>query len=187
MSTCLAWRSRWSWARALAVAGHVAWVGLAGCAPSLNWREVAVPGPGLAALFPCRPVGLARAVPLAGRTVTLSLQSCEADGGTYAVASGDVGEPASVAAVLRALREATTRNLAAGTDIRAEPWTLAGVTPQADAGRWRLGGKRPDGQPVRADTAVFSRGTWVVQATVIGPSLGEAMTQPFFEGLRFTP
>lgn len=165
----------------------LAWAGLASCVPSLNWREVVVPGPELTALFPCRPVSLARPVPLAGRTVNLNLQSCEADGSTYAVASGEIGDPAAVAETLRALRDATSRNLAAGTDFRPEAWALAGATPQPEAGRWRVGGHRPDGQPLHADTAVFSRGTWVVQVTVIGPSLSDARTQPFFEGLRFAP
>lgn len=160
---------------------------VSGCVPSLNWREVAVPGPQLTALFPCRPVSLARPVLLAGRTVTLALHSCEAGGSTYAVAASEIPDPAGVAAALRALREATSRNLAAGADLRPEAWSLAGTTPQAEAGRWRLGGRRPDGQPLYADTAVFARGIWVVQATVIGPSLSDAKTQPFFEGLRFAP
>lgn len=146
-----------------------------------------MPGPELTALFPCRPVSLARPVPLAGRTVTLTLQSCEADGSTYAVASGDIGDPAGVAETLRALREATSRNLASRTESRSEGWAVAGATPQAEAGRWRFGGHRPAGQPLHADTAVFARGTWVAQATVIGPSLSDVQTQPFFEGLRFAP
>src|SRR5262245_60104525 len=36
------------------------------CSPALDWRETRLQGPGLLALFPCRPVAQSRQIELAG-------------------------------------------------------------------------------------------------------------------------
>jgi hypothetical protein len=68
---------------------------VAGCSPALDWRETRLKGPGLEATFPCRPVGQARQVELAGRLVAMQLDGCEAGGRTFAVGWADVGDPAA--------------------------------------------------------------------------------------------
>jgi hypothetical protein len=41
---------------------------------------------------------------------------------------------------------------------------------------------------MQMDTALFARGTWVIQASVIGAaSRSDLSSEPFFEGLRFAP
>jgi hypothetical protein len=157
-----------------------------GCAPALDWREARIDGPGLLALFPCRPVAQTRQVALAGQRVSMQLHGCETSGRTFAVVLADMGEPAAVAPALQALRQAS-QDKTGGAALTAVDWPAPpGATPQVDAGRWRLA-LPPDGKASRLDTALFARGTWVVQATVIGPPDDDELNAPFFEGLRFAP
>lgn len=159
-----------------------------GCAPALDWREARIDGSGLLALFPCRPVAQTRQVALAGRQVSMQLHGCETGGRTFAVVLADMGEPAAVAPALQALRQASQdKTGGAALTARAVDWPAPpGATPQVAAGRWRLA-LPPDGKASRLDTALFARGTWVVQATVIGPQGNDEVDAPFFEGLRFAP
>ena len=169
----------------LAGATFLSW--MAACSPTLDWRETRLEA-SLVALFPCRPVGQSRQLVLAGVPVAMSLQACEAGGNTYAVGLADVRDPAMVGPALLALREASTGKLSGAAEPAASnAWSVGGMTPQAAAGRWRLGGQRPDGSPLAMETAVFARGTWVVQASVIGGKPQAQAVSPFFEGLRFQP
>jgi hypothetical protein len=160
---------------------------LSGCAPALDWREVRLEGPGLVATFPCRPVGQTRRLALAGTSVSMSLQACEAAGRTFAVALADMGDPAAVDGGLKALRDASLAKSGEASLPSATDWAIDGMTPQPAAGRWQLSQRRPDGGALLLDTAVFARGTWVIQASVIGETAGQAASTPFFEGLRLAP
>lgn len=165
-------------------------VALAACSPALDWRETPVEGPGLTAAFPCRPIGQRREVVLADVSVQMRLQACEVSGGTFAISVVDVGDPARIAGVMGALRQSTLGKMPAASQAAASAmvgWSVAGSTPQPGAGRWQSWGQRPDRSPLSLDTAVFSRGTWVVQATVISAKPDVEVSGPFFEGLRFAP
>jgi len=173
-----------------AAAWAVAFASLAvsGCSPALNWREVRLEGPGLAAMFPCRPVAQTRDVVLAGHALSPRLDACESDGGTYAVMAVDVRDPSEVGAVLKSLRDASLAKLGSpqGASAASAAWQVEGMTPQPAAGRWTLTHSQAGQPPVRMDTAVFAHGTWVVQASVIGPAAAAGReSEPFFEGLRF--
>jgi hypothetical protein len=159
---------------------------LTACSPALDWREAQIEGPGLVAMFPCRPVGQSRQIELAGAAVKMEMQACETGGATFAVGTVDMKDPAAVGPALSALRDATLGKLASPT-VTAAPtgWNLTGSTPQPAAGRWQVNSQRQDGSPLSLDTAVFARGTWVVQATVIGTGPDARASIPFFEGLRF--
>ncbi|MGM9487118.1 hypothetical protein [Ideonella sp. YS5] len=161
---------------------------VSGCSPALNWREVRLEGPGLVAMFPCRPVAQTREVVLAGLALSPRLDACESDGGTYAVMAVDVHDPAEVGAVLNSLRDSSLAKLGSpqGASAASDAWQVAGMTPQPAAGRWTLTHVPAGRPPVRMDTAVFARGTWVVQASVIGSATATGReSEPFFEGLRF--
>lgn len=178
-------RSRHGAARAGMIALPLA---LWGCSPALNWREVRLQEPGLVTMFPCRPVAQTREVSLAGRPLSMKLQACEADGGTYAVMAVQATDPSAVNAMLESLRDTSLAKLdAAG--IASSPqagWRVAGMTPQPAAGRWTVTHARGADKPVRMDTALFARGAWVIQASVIGPAASvERASEPFFEGLAF--
>ena len=157
--------------------------GLAACSPALDWREVRVEGREAAVLLPCKPAAHARQVRLGDDSVTLTLQACQAAGMTWGVASADVADPARVGAALQALRESSAGNLGSPS-AAALPLQVAGATPQAASGRAAYAGRRPDGQPVQAQVAVFSRGTVVYQATVLGERLSAEAADTFFGSLR---
>ncbi|HSI56308.1 MAG TPA: hypothetical protein VLA16_02050 [Ideonella sp.] len=163
-----------------------AWAAVAGCTPALEWREIRPSAAGLRASFPCRPSKQVRQVPLAGPPVALTLYVCKADAVTFALSHADVDDPSRVAGALQAMRASAEANLGAAALAAGQAaWQVPGMTPQPASGRWSLQGRLPDGKPVRAELAVFSRGTHVVQATLLGASGGDAVAQPFFEGLQF--
>ena len=58
------------------------------------------------------------------------------------------------------------------------------MTPNTKARRLSLTGTLADGTPVQEHVAVFSRGTRVYQATVIGTALGADGLETFFDALR---
>ena len=168
----------------------MALLGLPGCSPALNWREVRLQEPGLIAMFPCRPVGQSRGLTLAGRPLSPRLHGCESDGRTYAVLTVDVQDPAVVNAVMQSLRDASLAKLdaTASASSAMAGWQVPGTTPQPAAGRWRLSHAAPGEAPLRMETALFARGTWVIQASVIGAAPApDLASEPFFEGLRFAP
>jgi len=169
---------------------YLALLALLGCSPAHNWRELRLAGPNLIAMFPCRPVAQSRELALAGRALSPKLNACESAGNTYAVMAVDVKDPAAVDEVLRSLRDTSFAKLevpAAASSVQAG-WRVAGMTPQSAAGRWRLTRPGSGQATVRMDTALFARGTWVIQASVIGPSsVAQSAVEPFFEGLGFAP
>jgi hypothetical protein len=168
--------------------GMVLMAALAACSPALDWREATVDGPGLAAMFPCRPIGQSRELPLAGATVSMRLLACETDGRTFAIGVADVKDPAAVATAMTALRDASLGKLSNPPDPASAAvvgWAVDGATPQSAAGRWQVNSQRPDGAPLSLDTALLARGTWVIQATVIGGRADPNASAPFFDGLRF--
>ena len=171
-------------------AGMMALLASSGCSPALNWREVKLAEPGLVSMFPCRPVAQTRELVLAGHALAPRLHACEADGSTYAVMAMDVRDPAAVNPVLQALRDASLAKLGSpeSESVVHAGWQVAGMTPQAAAGRWTWTHAVAGERPLRMVTALFARGAWVVQASVIGPaSRQDQISEPFFEGLRFAP
>lgn len=156
---------------------------LSACAPSMNWREVRADVPGAVMLFPCKPSSFSRMVRLGEEQVRMTLQACDAGGATWGLSWADVGDPARVPLALRALRQSAADNLAA-TPGDALPLRVPGATPQPDSLRQRLVGRTPDGKPVSGQIAVFSRGTVVFQATMLGGSAQEESATAFFTSVR---
>ncbi len=160
--------------------------GAAACSPSLNWRELRPEGTGLIVMFPCKPSVYARQMTLAGSPVTLTLRACSADGSTWALAHAALADPSSVRPALRALVAAAADNIGAPPGA-AQIWAPPGATPNADAARWRLVGRLPDGTRTESQVAVFARGLSVLQATVVGPQIADDAAEMFFAGLRVQP
>ena len=170
-----------------AMRGATVWLwmgigGLAGCSPALDWREVRPETGDVVALFPCKPDRVAREVPLAGQRVRMQMLSCSAGGAVFALSGSDVGEPARVAPALEALRSTAAANLSAAP-ASAAAFAVPGATPNPQAGRLVLAGRRPDGTALAAQAGFFARGTMVWQASVIGSATAEA-AETFFAGLR---
>ncbi len=170
--------------RASWLAGLAAAYALAACSPTFDWRSVAVPGTQLVAELPCRPSRFQREVSVDSLRLQLFMLSCEAGGVTYVVATADVGDPARVDGVLRALRDSAAGAIrSAGSPAGA--LNLPGSTPFSGNTSAHLHGQRPDGQPVDEAIRVFARGSRVFQASALGGALPEAALRPFEEGLRF--
>jgi hypothetical protein len=161
-------------------------VALAGCSPALDWRDWRPEGSGLQLLLPCKPVPQVRSVMLAGQTVRLALHACSAGGQTWGLAFGDVGDPRLTTSALQALVTGFTDNLGAGPGQSLRLPRLSGATPNAAAQLVRVNGTRPDGKPLQAEVLVFTRGTQVYQATVLGQQLPAEAVTTFFESLRLS-
>ncbi len=158
---------------------------LAACSAS-EWREWRPDDSGLHAQTPCRPSTHARDVTVADTKRRMTLHTCSADDHLYSIAWLDVAMPADVAASLLALTTAARLNVSAG-EARAEPLAVAGSTPQAAAGRWAWSGRWPDGRVVQQQTAVFSRGMRVFQATITADAVDGQRAHRFFDALNWRP
>lgn len=165
---------------ARAVAAVAALLAAAGCAPTLDWRQLRPEGWGLALSLPCRPASHARSVALAGAPVELQLMACSADEHTFAAASADVADPARVGPALQALGAAAQANVQGRVEAE-QAAAVSGMTPHPAARRWRLAGRLPDGRAVREQVLVFSHGTRVFQLTVLGPRADDALARPLLD------
>jgi hypothetical protein len=158
---------------------------LAACSPRLDWREVrSADVAGAVALFPCKPQKEVRRVRLADADREMTLLACHAEGALWALSHADVTEPAKVAAALDQLSTAGMRNIGAAASASA-PVALHGMTPNPGAMRLRAEGVRPDGTKIRADTAVFARGTHVYQATVLASRPDATAADTFLTSVRW--
>lgn len=157
---------------------------LAGCSPSLNWRDVRPEGADLLALFPCKPSGPTRSVPLAGAPVKLTVLACDADGMTFGLSHADMAEAAKVQPALQALAAGTAANLGVGALPAPRPLAVPGTAPADQGARYELTGRQPDGQPLKAHMLLFHRGTLVYQATVLGNRVAPEAVDTFFGSLK---
>jgi hypothetical protein len=159
-------------------------VALAACTPALDWRELSPEGSQVQLMFPCKPASHARRVAIAGDTIDMSMFACTAGETVYALSFADVKDPARVGAALDDLARAAQSNLQAASGAASEPAKVAGMTPHPQAGQWLLAGRLPDGRAVQERVAVFSHGTRVYQATMLGAKLDGEAQDTFFGALR---
>ena len=156
---------------------------MAGCSPSLDWRETRPEGVDVVALFPCRPDRHARTVVVAGSAAKMDMLVCSAAGATFALSFIELNEPAAVAASLSELRAAALANIG-GVQLSSEPLQVSGMTANSQAARLAMSGHLPDGAPVQEQAAFFVKGLRVFQASVIGAKLVPEMTETYFSGLK---
>jgi hypothetical protein len=157
----------------------------AACTPTLDWRELRPAGSAAQLLFPCKPGEQTRPLELAGARVPMTLHVCTAGGATYALAVADVGDAARVGPALVQLGDAAKRNLQGRAEVLPLPH-IAGTTPQPQMQHVRVRGRLPDGSAVQQEFAVFSRGTRVYQASVLGPSLDSEGVETFLGSIRLS-
>ncbi|MCW7539117.1 hypothetical protein OOT46_14835 [Aquabacterium sp. A7-Y] len=158
-------------------------LGLAGCSPSLDWRQVRPEGSGLQAMFPCKPYSHARQVLLAGQATRMEIHSCSGGGWTFGITFADIGDPGRVGPALEQLSQAAAANVGASASPQAPP-QVQGMTPHPQARRILVQGRRPDGSALLQHAAFFSKGTRVYQASIVGaePPPPEVL-EGFFDGL----
>jgi hypothetical protein len=157
---------------------------LAACSPTFNWREVRVDPGDLRAMLPCKPDRGARSVPMAGRPTEVNALGCEAGGATFALLSGDVGDPLRAGEVLAQWKAATLANIH-GTGLQERPFTPAGALPLPQSLRVAASGARRDGSKVESEAVYFARGGRVFQAVVYADRIPAEAATTFFSGLRF--
>ena len=157
---------------------------LVACSRTLDWREFVPEGSGLRVTFPCRPDRHTRPVLLAGAKTQMDMLVCSAGEATYALSFVDVTEPSRVSATLLELRTAAVGNVQGAAPL-VVPWQIQGMTPNDEARRLSISGRRPDGVAVQMHAAFFTRGLRVYQAAVIGTLPAPPAVEAFFSGLKF--
>lgn len=167
----------------------LAWAGLAAaCSPVLDWREVRPEGAGLSLMFPCKPVNDTREVQVQGKIVRTHLQTCKADGQSFALSFVDLGDPGLVGPALQQMRESL---LAKISQVQSNPTAssvaaqVKGMTPNPQALSQSLSGQLPDGSKVVGVVSVFAHGTTVYQALVLGAKHDQAAQDGFTNGIKF--
>ncbi len=138
-------------------------------------------------MFPCKPASHARRVAIAGQTLEMSMWACSADEQVYALSFADMKDPARVGAALEELGRAAQSNLQSEGGAERQPAAVPGMTPHPQSAQWRLSGRLPDGRKVQQLVLLFSHGTQVYQATMLGARLDAEAQETFFGGLRVGP
>ncbi|MDO5288349.1 MAG: hypothetical protein Q4F13_01765 [Pseudomonadota bacterium] len=163
----------------------------AGCAPALNWREVALPPTGAAALLPCQPDRATRTVPLGGEPTDLHMAGCDADGATFALMAVRLPARRAPDALLAGWQQATLANMRAAGPVQRQPFVPAGALALAHAQRVAAQGADAQGRAVAAQAVWTARavpGTEavdVLHAVVYAPAPRPDVAEAFFQGLRW--
>lgn len=157
---------------------------LAGCSPTLNWREVRVGSAGLKALLPCKPDQGSRRMTLAGLEVEMQMAGCETGGALFAVAHVDLGDAGKAAATQAQWQAAMLANMQAGTPQLA-PYRLKGAAVQPPPLRLSAQGRRADGSAVMAQAVWFVQEKHLYHAVIYADKVGSDAAEPFFSGFEF--
>ena len=157
---------------------------LSGCSPAFDWRESRPAGSQAQLMFPCRPASHARTVTLAGRSVEMTMFACSAGDTVFALSFADTQDPALVGPALDELGAAFRSHLKPSQPAASQPAAVPGMTPHAKAAQWRQAGALPDGRAVEERAALFSHGSVVYQATMLGARLDEQAQETFFGSLK---
>lgn len=162
---------------------------LAACSPVYDWREMSLDGD-LVIWLPCKAQAVNRDVPLLGQRWPMTVRACEAGGQRWAVSQVGGVAAGQGEAVQQALDVALAANLAAPLP-RAQVPVSSGLTSAQGLRSLELRGRRPDGVEVVVSLWSFTRGSQVVQASVMrgaaeaaDPAAGDAR-RTFFEALRW--
>jgi hypothetical protein len=169
-------------------AAALALAALAGCTPTLNWREVRFDQAELVALLPCKPDKGERTVPLAGRQVALRMQGCDVGGATFAVSYTAWPDAAQADHALAQWKAATLANMHAG-EAQEQPFVPPGAVALAHSRRLSATGRRADGEAVTVNAAWFARprgnGIDLFHAALYARRVDTEAASAFFSGIRF--
>lgn len=159
---------------------------LMACSPALEWRTVPLPELALEVSLPCKPERAQRNVELAGQTVEITMQSCEAGGNTFAVACAALAQPSSAGAALAHWRAAVLA-AAQAKNAKDKPFQPDGALGLPQSARTQATGVLPSGGAMHLEAAWFARvdqsTVTVCHAMVYGSELPRASADVFFEAL----
>ncbi|MDP2819368.1 MAG: hypothetical protein Q8O29_14080 [Polaromonas sp.] len=170
-----------------------AFLTLAACNPTFNWREVRPDNTGLALLLPCKPDKAEKSVPLGGQPVALRMLGCDAGGATFAVAVADIGDASKAEAVLAQWQALTLANMKAGPvglvagATQVSSFRPTGMATGAPALLVKAQGQRADGRAVAGQVAYFSRGSQLFQVVLYADVMSAEVAETFFSSLKFEP
>lgn len=169
-------------------AAALALAAMAGCTPTLNWREVRFDQAELVALLPCKPDKGERTVPLAGRQVALRMQGCDVGGATFAVSYTAWPDAAQADQALANWKAATLANMQAG-EAQEQAFVPPGAVAFANSRRLSATGRRADGEAVTVNAAWFARprgnGIDLFHAVLYARRVDAEAASAFFSGIRF--
>lgn len=155
---------------------------LQACSPSLNWREIRLPGGDYKAMLPCKPDQATRRQSLAGQELELAMQGCEADGGLYAVSVAQLASPSALPAVQAQWTQQVLASLQA-SEARYRPASIAGADGLPAAVYLEATGRGPDGRALSVQALWFVRGTRIYHAALYAQRITEPMRDNFFNGV----
>ena len=150
---------------------------LAGCSPSLNWREVQLGR--LQTLLPCKPDHASRNVVLAGQTMAMEVMGCEAGGVLFAISLVRSVDAAQTPALLVALRQASLDNVHMGV--------AQAMANSGDADRSTdllVQGQYPNGSLLQARLKWLQAQDEVYQIAAFAPQLTSEQTDNLVSEVR---
>lgn len=156
---------------------------IAACSPTYNWREVREDAAQIKMLLPCKADEGQRELPLLeGKVVMVKMIGCKAGDLTFALAWADVLDTQNAEAALSNWQNATLATAKAKSKSRSE-LVMQGRSVRLNSGVLHIQGTQATGESIEMRGLWFARDALVFQALVIGPSVPEALTEPFFSGL----
>ncbi|MDO9277565.1 MAG: hypothetical protein Q7U05_03245 [Polaromonas sp.] len=190
--TCLAHRifsaTAFRWV-VRAVGGLLALVvlmGVSGCSPKLNWRDVQPGNSGLRLLLPCKPDQGEKIVPLGGRPTKMTMLGCDAGGATFAVALADLGDAPNLPEVLAQWQALTLSNMKATSETtQTRPLRVPGASSEPAPVLVVAQGQRPDGSAVNGWAAYFTKGSQAVQVVMYATAIEPVAAEIYFASLQF--
>jgi hypothetical protein len=155
---------------------------LQACSPSLNWREVRLPGGDYKALLPCKSDQATRPQRLAGQDLQLTVQGCKAAGGLYAVSVAELAAPSSLPAVLAQWQQQLLTSLKASATTE-HPVSIADADSLPPAVYLEATGEGADGRALSVQALWFVRGSRIYHAALYAERITEPMSVTFFSGV----
>lgn len=160
--------------------------GLVACSPALEWRSLPLPELGLEASLPCKPERAEHSVELAGQTVQMVMQGCEAAGVTFAVACATLVEPSSAGTALAHWRAAVLA-AAQAHGVQDSAFQPTGALGLPQAVRTSATGTLPGGGSMHLEAAWFARvqksDIRACHAMAYGKELPPTTADVFFQAL----
>jgi hypothetical protein len=151
---------------------------LMACSPALNWRATTLDR--MIALLPCKPDTATRQIEIGRERVEMTMAGCEAGGAIYAISR--VHALAGSSQELQIAWQAATLANMQATQAQTRVQDLRVKGDVASVQRLEVSGKRPDGQPVRAQLAwIVSRDDVFHLAAYADSFAGEAQDTFFTE------
>lgn len=160
---------------------------LAGCNPTLNWRDLGFEGSRLQVQLPCKPDRTSRQVQMGAALLDLQVAGCEAGDAMLAVMTAALPAGTDANALLQGWQQATLAHARAQVDRRV-PWNAAGLLPLPDAQQISARAQQPDGRPVQLQAvwgAFHENGQLrLLHAVVYSPKGAAEPAQTLFESVR---